>query len=227
MFAELNTFNNEPEFSLAISVARTPHGNHTGILAKYKNEIKFYHLAWHLELLCDNWEEYIANNENYLLKRWVKFMMLTSDPIIASYRIPSIIKKLEMILEKSQGKIPYAINFNTTTFTDDGNLILGEQENGLTCSTFIASFFNSVAINLVDLTTWISRDEEDTNWKRSITQLMLRTNVSFEHVYNVAKEPLNFRLKPEEVAASSSLPEEDLPANFHFCSTQGAAFNSL
>lgn len=227
MFLDLLDFKDDPKYSLAIVVARNSYGsNHTGILAKQEDEISFYHLAWHLTLEQNKWDDFLEN-KNLGLKKWVKFISLTEDPTVAELRIPGIIKYLELLYKKSKEKIPYSLRFKETKFTNDGNLSLGENENGLTCATFVVSFFNSVAIELVNLETWPLRDPEDIKWKKFVIEIMNKTNVPLTHIANVSKEEINFRLKPEEIAVSSSKKEDELPTDFTFCSTQGSIFNNF
>lgn len=227
MFLDLAQFLDEPTFSIAILVAKSQHGsNHSGILTKENDEILFYHLAWHLLLERNTLDE--INPANYFTKiKWVKFSSLTNDPEVAYFRLPAIIKQLKFIQNKNSIKIPYSINFRETKFTENGDLILGANENGLTCSTFIASFFSQVGRDLVDLTTWEARKDEDVEFKNYIVQMMKKFGVSPAHIANVVKEDICFRIKPEEIAVSSSREEADLPADFEFCSNKGAEFNSL
>lgn len=227
MFNELLDFTNDTQYSIAILIAKTRYGNnHTGILTKINDEIFFYHLAWHLQLDCNEWNE-ILQNTDLPLKRWVKFTSLTSDPVVAEFRVPAIEKFLKLIYAKNQSKIPYSLKFKDTLFTNQGDLELGENENGLTCATFVASFFNSVAIELADLNTWIDREPEDSNWKSFVIEMMNKTGVPYAHIAGVAKEEINFRLKPEEITVASSKIEEELPANYNFCSVVGAEFNNI
>ena len=226
MFIELDKFNDESIFSIAIFVAKTRYGNnHTGILIKNGSEIKLYHLAWHFKFQCDNFEQLLLDS-NFVIKRWVKFSSLTSDPILAEYRLPTIIKLIELIYRKNFDKIPYGINFRTTRFTTENDLLLGEGENGLTCATFVSSLFERASISLVDLSTW-TFDEEDTEWKRSVISSLRHFGASEDHIRNIENEDFNFRLKPEEIATASSKPMEELPANYSYCSEVGSAFNSI
>ena len=232
MFLELAQFLDEPTFSVAILIARTNNGgNHTGIITKYDKEFKFFHLAWHLNLKCDSFN--IATLEtDFKLVKWVKFKFLTSDSFIAEIRVPTIIKHLELIYKKNQRKIPYSIKFKNTRFTSEGDLKLEVDENGLTCATFVASVLSSNAIELVDLSTWPSREQEDNAFKQLVIKSLKKSKTFSdalleEHIANVTKEEINFRIKPEEIAVSSSREEADLPADFAFCSVEGAIFNSM
>ncbi|WP_293893037.1 hypothetical protein, partial [Flavobacterium sp.] len=122
MFLDLTKFIDEPTFSIAILIAKNHNGgNHTGIITKFNEEFKFFHLAWHLNLKCDTFS--ISSLEtNFKLVKWVKFKYLTSDPLIVEERVPTIIKHLELIYKKNQRKIPYSIKFKNTRFTSEGNL---------------------------------------------------------------------------------------------------------
>lgn len=227
MFIDLLDFNSEHNFSIAILLGRTKHGNHTGILTKLNEEIEFFHLAWHNRLCRQKWDSLISDNETYLIKKWVKFNFLTEDPRIAEFRIPSIIKRLQKVQEKNSTKIPYALNFKNTIFKDDDSISLAENEYGLTCSTFVSCFFNSVAIELVDLSLWEDRKSEDETWKDNVLDAMKKTGVSQNHINIIEKEKISYRLKPEEIAVASSCLEKDLPATFDFCSKTGASFNNI
>jgi hypothetical protein len=226
MFIEISELGRQIDFYIAIFIARTRFGNHTGILTKEGGTIKLFHLAWHQRLACDSIEA-VSSSPNYLLKRWVKFTSLVDDEVVAAIRNPTIIKWLELLFSKNANNIPYGFNFRETKFTSNAELALGPGEIGLTCATFVASFFESMGYSLVDLNTWISRAAEDQEWKAKVIDAMNRTGVPFEHIAVVSDEPVNFRLKPEEIAVASSKPEEDLPADFQFCASNGAEFNRL
>lgn len=225
MFIDVEKFKTEPENSLAILVIKTSYGtNHTGILVKTNGEIKFYHLAWHLKLECSSLEQ-INSNDTFKLQKWVSFSYFTSSPYVIEYRLLTTIKLLDVIYRQNIGKIPYGLKFRDTQFTQDNHLLLGEGENGLTCATFVLSFFQKVGIPLVDLNTWQPR-VEDAAWKKWVIGMMIVLHVPEAHIQNVEKEELNYRLKPEEIAVSSSKSWDELPADFTFCSIQGQVFNT-
>ena len=73
----------------------------------------------------------------------------------------------------------------------------------------------------------MSRGKEDSDWKSFLIGVMNKTGVPLEHIANVSKEELNYRVKPQEIAAASFRDEVDLPAEFEFCSREGAIFNTL
>jgi len=56
---------------------------------------------------------------------------------------------------------------------------------------------------------------------------MMHSHVPEDHIQNVEKEELNYRLRPEEIVVSSSKSLDELPAEFTFCSVQGALFNDI
>ena len=234
MFIDLPLFINEPNYSIAILIAKnSTGGNHTGILTVQDNKIKLFHLAWHFILKCDSIDlKNISDLEtHFVITKWVKFVSLTTDPIVAELRLPAFIKNLELIYNKNKNKIPYSLKFLETRFSEQGNIQLGKGESGLTCSTFVASVLSSNAIDIVDLSTWKAREEEDSNFKneviKNLNKYSKNTSGILEHIANVTKEEINFRLKPEEIAVASSKEEKDLPADYEFCATYGALFNTL
>lgn len=119
------------------------------------------------------------------------------------------------IIKRNQNSIPYGLLYKGGTFTNEGLLTLSDEENGLTCATFVLAVFSSCGINLINLSNWPIRDE-DRIWHRRIIQTLEETsqrfNITKEHMNNVKNEVGCSRYKPEEVGVSSIF--RDLPAPF-------------
>ena len=167
-----------------------------------------------------------SKNTDYKIVRWVRFETLFFNPKIAHSRILTIDVFLEFVYTKYKDKIPYGIKFSKTKFTDNHELQLGEGEHGLTCATFVYSILLANGLQLVDLSTWKKR-AQDEDWKNLIVSFLKKSIKDSNHIENIEREEINFRLKPEEIAAASSIPLPELPANFGYCSNWGQKFNEL
>jgi hypothetical protein len=225
MFRDITEFLNEKDYTIAVAISRTAHGNHTGILVKQPGKVLFFHLAWHMMFKCEDYKVLLDSNV-FLVSKWVYFTSLTADDEIRDIIVPPIIIGLEKVYEKSNGKIPYGLKFRDTKFNSEGDFTLGSGENGLTCATFVVSFLDSMGVQLVDLSSWEQRDT-DHDWKVAVISFMNNSGIPLAHIANVAAEELNFRVRPEEVAVSSNFDENNLPATYNQCLTPASFFNRI
>src|SRR6478672_10075738 len=109
MYSELSDFSATVNNSLAIFIGKTSFGNHCGILVKHQEEVRIYHLAWHLMLRLDS-EKTLLESADYQKINWVDFVTLNekNDPFRA--RTLATIKWLQVIYEKNNKDLPYACN---------------------------------------------------------------------------------------------------------------------
>lgn len=174
---------------LAVSVAKTPCGYHTGIIYKDIDESVFVlHLAWHEILRKEEIHE-----AGFCV--WVppNFMHEHNAEAAAEF-LNSIYKRYE------RDGLPYGLFFDgTAKFNNIGELTYGNGM-GLTCATFVLAVLDNIGYMLCDIDDWESRLDEDEQWLRCILSQIT--------VNSVLKNQLNnelgcLRYKPCEVAGSS------------------------
>lgn len=167
---------------------------HCGISYELDKGFKVLHLAWHHHL------EFTEDSNEFT--HWIK-------PNIHEIRQKMISTKCRRIKNNlHKMPVPYALLYDQTTFNQEGILMLGENEHGLTCATFVLAVFNSCGIKLIDTEHWPIR-EEDKVWHEQIIRILNSSrSVSMEHKRNVANEKGCARFRPEEVGMSSTfLPQ--------------------
>jgi hypothetical protein len=111
-----------------------------------------------------------------------------------------------------KGLIPYALSqpndfFDPTT----GELLLGPNKVGLTCTTFVLAIFKACNINLVDFSSWEIR-QDDEEWKSFILEQLQsevdKGRATQEHIQAVRADMSGARFRPAEVMAASFTPPE-------------------
>lgn len=186
---------------------------HCGLSFDLKNGVHILHLKSHKRL--------------YYNEDWGVFQCYIK-PNIHPLRQEAIIPLCYLIrdkIEDEDSQVPYGFNYDEYAFYDlgSGMLHLGSHESGLTCATFVMTLFHSIGIDLIDLSNWPKRPEDD-DWegrtKRLLSQYKVQVNMSKEHLERLKYEVLTGcpRYRPEEVAVSSALysnqsaPTEDIRA---------------
>lgn len=171
---------------------------HCGLAFNLHGEPRILHLATHNELLCDR------DFNNFIC--WIK-------PEIHPALQQAFCTYLEILgdaVDKGRKNIPYGFLYDDyARIEQDGTLILGGQECGLTCATFVLTLFHSQGFDLVDLKSWSSR-EEDKPWFHQIIKMFLNYfihngKMSLEHIKRLLSEIGCPRFRPEEIAVSSAL----------------------
>ena len=106
--------------------------------------------------------------------------------------------------------IPYGFSYDGTSYFENNGLLINIANcSGYTCGTFVLTIFHSLSLDLIDISTWPSR-EDDIPWQKIILNRLLRSasilGISDNHLLRLSKEigccP---RYRPEEVAVSSAL----------------------
>jgi len=107
--------------------------------------------------------------------------------------------------------IHYGINLiaGANAIKQDGTYSPVEGNDGYTCASIVAAMFSGVGLPLVNLPTW-ENSEANKIWGRAIL-CMLRATVPAAHVAAVEKNNTGLRLRPEEVAAASEVPQASRP----------------
>lgn len=182
---------------------------HCGIIYKYNDTPYVLHLAGHKDFLNESIDK--LDQIKYV---WVKskIPLKFQRTISASFR--------NIVLRESSKSIPYGLYYKDSRFDKEGILVLGGNEIGLTCATFVLSAFSSCNVNLIDVNNWQVR-EEDNSWHDTIIALLTKYKVelkiSDEHLQNMNKEKYCARFRPEEVAASSAFsPQPDTFENISY-----------
>ena len=107
--------------------------------------------------------------------------------------------------------IPYGFLYdNYALIQPDGTLQLTENEIGLTCATFVLTFFHSCGIDLVDLNDWPPREEDQVWFLHIINELKKYAQligIEQSHLDKMKSQKGVSRFRPEEVAVSSALYE--------------------
>ena len=121
---------------------------------------------------------------------------------------------------------PYGIGWGGATFEpgDDGlpALKLSEGTLGLTCATLPLAILKSVQLELIDISTWLPRPEQD--------QELVKIARRLGHSHLVARFEQEIaegvcRVRPEEVVGASCC--QDLPASFTDAVEAGRAAVSI
>ena len=213
---DIETFESSSEIIAIIVGKSSPEQLHCGIAFKEKDKYNALHLAWHFVLRHDI--SIKSEFKNYI---WIQSS-------IHNMRQNAIGAMCRRIIKRNQNGIPYGLLYNGGIFTNNGLLTLFEEENGLTCATFVLAVFSSCGINLINLSSWPTRDE-DRIWHNEIIQTLeetsQRSNITTEHINNVRNEIGCSRYKPEEVGASSIF--NDLPASFSKIGPAGAKLKEI
>lgn len=151
------------------------------------------HLEWHLRLRADP----VPLDAGY---SWCPSRLSATNQLAVATRI-------EAILERNVGKIPYSIAHEGPTFSDDvwvGN----EPGQGLTCATFVKTIFENAALPLVDFSTWLDR-QDDPEWKQRLIGWMRGCDdIPEDHIAaQVERMGSTIRFRPEDAAAACDLRE--------------------
>jgi len=105
-------------------------------------------------------------------------------------------------------RLPYGFAFVESRLTAAYELALGPGEAGLTCSTFILAVLRHQGIEMVDVATWPSRPGDRRPREAAIEHLKKswRPAEHHRHAERLQAEIDSPRVRPEEVAAASTLP---------------------
>lgn len=194
---------------------------HSGIIVKAKDgRIYLFHFAWHKTL---RFETNIPRNKS------VYIGLNGFDKKLDSRRLntESFLNLCKEVFEKNKETILYGLALSKLTKFIGHKLETKEGTIGLTCSTFIMTFFKSYDKELIDINTWKKRKKEDEAWKKYMIIFMRKHGVDEAHIEEVGKEEIMFRFKPEEVVSSSLKYPDDLKAEFDFCLPKGKSLKSI
>ncbi|MQT61980.1 hypothetical protein GHO42_02480 [Pseudomonas sp. FSL R10-0056] len=193
-------------FGAAILQTPTPGQRHAALVFKdrSKKHLSLLHLAWHYTLKC--------------------------DPLNAPYRsVPNLNfdeEELELFAEQASrlydentAGIPYGMEYTGASVFNGEMGFIDAPGAGLTCATFILGFFNSLGFDILDLSSWQSRDD-DTLWQSNI-YAALEPRLTAERK-EAQKDLIGaaYRFRPEEVVGSFAIFESS-PIDFSDAVTVG------
>jgi hypothetical protein len=184
--------------AIAVALAITEWGRHTGVIARAGTRIDLIHLAAHERLL---YEPFDATKYS-----WVNPQVTETDGRI----IASLARKVAVAYR--QGGLPYALK-KSAAIAADGTVIFGSSGSGFTCATFVLALFEGVNIRLISDADWQVL-EEDVTWQLDVISLMRASGVVDEnHLLAQESSVGSYRFRPEDVAAAAMIADSS-PNNF-------------
>lgn len=209
------TLNLLNEVGLAIRAVR-PGSLHCGLLYRSMDkDIHLLHLAFHHQL---------ENDSDVVGYAWVQLEL-------PRLRLPSVAAYCERIWRAHQdGRVPYGMRFEASTFGPQGELLLGPTEHGLTCATFILAALRGASIELLSIAEWTPRPED-----KELHALILHILASrqqevataeqqkslADHSQAIREEEGCARFRPEEVVSAGHCFSR--PVSFADASRMGQA----
>lgn len=174
-------------------------GLHTGIAYRdgATEAWRIIHLAWH--------EMMEVNDEPNGWDRWALI-----PPAIDPLDLETLAIFCAVRAQLGPG-IRYGFRFDETTIDDAGNVVLGPNEIGLTCATFVMAMFDHAKIALLAGDSWKTR-EEDLAAQRQLAAMMRRsTRALLAHKEALEREVGCMRFRAEEVAAATAFLKRPVP----------------
>ncbi|HEX4404526.1 MAG TPA: hypothetical protein VH560_06850, partial [Polyangia bacterium] len=178
---------------VAIGIAPTAHGRHLGVICRKNGQpetFEILHLAFHYKLVRE-----ILSSDYW----WV-------EPEIPSERATHVAALCDVIAQRySDGKLAYAFRYLGGGFGLGSGELLSSTGRGLSCATFVLAVFASLGIDILELGSWPSR-EEDKKWQNDIVTLGRRILPDAEDhwSYLSTQEQGCLRHRPEEVAIGAT-----------------------
>lgn len=206
----IERFSQQPNNSIAITVCKPKRGSllHCGIVFNYKNSLIFLHLASHRYLKLDGLQDILSDNENALYTNFAHLIKNDKHFFLRK----SLIALMFAIMEKNKNTIPYSFLFKDTKFNQNNELILGKNEYGLTCSTFVLAVFERHSLTICNKESWPPREDDKIMQQQIIDLLSENPHIDKSHIEIMKKDIGCVRFRPEEVlSASSRFP---LPCKF-------------
>lgn len=185
---------------LAVTICRpnpdqTPPQYHVGVLYQDPDDLRchFLHLAWH-HRLERSLHPGVPPEGKHL---WI-------SPAIDPLDIGNVVAVCcDIWNANTDGKIPYGFSDYTNFFnTETWRQIIGPNNIGLTCATFVLAVFKSAQIDLIQPNTWKDRPG-DTEWKAQIVDTLKKYQIEQSHIDQVKLQSKGLRYRPSDVAAAA------------------------
>lgn len=201
---------------VAVAISSGSFGCHLGIVYSLNGKEAFLvHLAWHKSLCVENFKINGPNDSDGEGATWLT--QIVPLPIEVSGQIAALIHTLgDRYNDESNGGVDYGINFflSCGAISSDGIYKLLPGGDGLTCSTFISSIFETFQLPLVEANTW-EDSESNRAWGRAVVCFMEQSDkINQDHINAVKKNINGIRLRPEEVAAAAESFIPGQPSKF-------------
>jgi hypothetical protein len=190
---------------------------HVGVLFRIDiNEApKLLHLAFHLRLKCETHSKYAS--EYY----WLHCSGFSDDEQL------QLAVWFEKVFSINGNHIPYGLAYSSTGYFDQNGVFIKSDKNcGLTCATFIMALFEDFGFPIIDISSWVSRDD-DAEWQKRIIASMREDKANHPDLYSdthIDDQILNIgvaaRFRPEEVAASANAFKDE-PMTFQVAEPLG------
>ena len=205
-------FETEFKIGVAIQYDKRHDQMHCGIAFAQQDTQEIIHLATH------NWLTLDKNLNDF------KCIIKPSMPNIIQESFVALCLAIKDVINNGNTQVPYGFLYDDYAIIEnDGKLALTEKEIGLTCATYVLTFFHSCGFDLVDIGNWPARDE-DKPWYEGIVNLFFRykdrLGISSDHLSRLREQRNVPRFRPEEVAVSSAL-FDDGPAETHLIWEKG------
>jgi hypothetical protein len=144
-------------------------------------------------------------------------------PAIDEERLTLVAQMCERVIERNESyAIRFGFRFDKTRFDrGSGEIVLGDDELGLTCATFVLAVFKSVGIDLLEYGEWPPRPGDEARFEELLQSVREHSPEDKEHLEVLTSEMASVRFRPEEVAAAGAqgLPP---PCPFNVAESEGA-----
>ncbi|MFO0607980.1 MAG: hypothetical protein U0324_32750 [Polyangiales bacterium] len=190
-----------PEELPALAVLVLLPVDHCGVLYEAEGRRAMLHLAWHKHLSVDDVPSH--RTDKYA---WVA-------PNLPRERGLAVAAICRRVWRRNQQRgIPYGLRYDATTFHRTGELMLGRDELGLTCATFVLALFRQGGVELLRLEEWPARPDDLDRQRDLVARLRSDPTVPREHCDAIEREIGTIRYRPTEVAGACA--SADLPCSF-------------
>jgi hypothetical protein len=202
----------DEQTAIAFAISKTGEAQlHVGVLCHTKKDDSYslIHLAWHCWLQNQSKEEF--ESDNYY---WVS----TQIPRSIQANIRALCAKIWK--RYSKDGIDYGFSSRSPSCFDlkSGEVRLGKDSSGLTCSTLILAVLASHNVQLVDFQTAPQRPDDQQWFDHIIAHLQNYKRATREHINKVQQSKEGaIRIRPEDVVCAGK----------HFDGTTSCDLNSL
>lgn len=191
---------------VGIGISHGVLGTHLGIVFHNGQALRVVHLAWHLQLL----------DEDFPKENWLVAVIDLPDTVAPQVvqLLRSICKLYTVATAGRREGIAYGLNMvaGRGSFRGTGAYKPGKDSDGLTCATFVAEIFQYFGLGLVRLETMVDHPKNRA-WAAAILCMLETDGVSQEHLRKVRNNVRGRRLRPEDVCAAVEVPASDRPVD--------------
>lgn len=185
----------EYKLGIVVSMNKAWHKQcHCGVAFNLSENVNILHLATNEDV------EYSTNLEE---EHFLCFVKPNLHPVVRD-NLNEYLMALKDSVIAGHDDIKYGFLYDEyASLSPNGELILGDNEVGLTCATYLLTLFHSCGIDLVDIHNWPHRSSDD-NWFQNMLEFF-NGKVTQDHFEKLMQEKGCPRYRPEEVAIASAL----------------------